>query len=136
MMPFDMKTTFCHSFCDLLQRFYRYHEHLHQKAVTEGEDKTVIYVISYWAVFKQCSPHLLNIFLSFAITLSIFPAILSGMVWYGRQEQAGHVQTVLPPPAQYLPLLCHHPLHLSRHLVRYGMVARNTKDPSILKRSR
>ena len=68
-----------------LQRFYRYHEHLHQKALQEAtaaaganNNKTVIYVISYWVVLKQCSTQILNIFLSFAITLSIFPAILSG----------------------------------------------------------
>lgn len=61
----------------MLQRFYRYHEHLHLKALQEN-DKTVILVISYWSVFKQCLPQLLNIFLSFSITLSMFPAVLSG----------------------------------------------------------
>lgn len=59
-----------------LNRFYRYHEHLYQKSIAENQ-KSVIYVISYWNIFKKCFPQLLNIFLIFAVTLSVFPAVLS-----------------------------------------------------------
>jgi len=59
-----------------LNRFYRYHEHLYQKSLSENQ-KSVIYVISYWNIFKKCFPQLLNIFLIFAVTLSVFPAVLS-----------------------------------------------------------
>ena len=64
------------------QRFYRYHEHLYQKSIQENQ-KSVIYVISYWNVFKKCFPQLLNIFLVFAVTLSVFPAVLSGNNYEG-----------------------------------------------------
>ena len=37
----------------------------------------MIYVISYWSIFKKCWPQLLNIFLVFTVTLSLFPAVLS-----------------------------------------------------------
>ena len=42
--------------------------------------QSVIYALSYWDLFKKCSPQLLNIFLTFSITLSLFPAVLSGDV--------------------------------------------------------
>ena len=39
----------------LCQRFYRYHEHLHHKAVVETT-KSVILPTSYWDIFKKCAP--------------------------------------------------------------------------------
>ena len=60
-----------------LQRFYRYHEQLYLQSVSETK-KSVIYVVSYGAIFKKCWPQLLNIFLVFTVTLSLFPAVLSG----------------------------------------------------------
>ena len=62
-----------------LQRFYRYHEQLYQKSVNENK-KSVIYVLSYWNIFKKCFPQLVNIFLVFFVTLSLFPAVLSGQL--------------------------------------------------------
>ena len=59
------------------QRFYRYHEQLYLKSVSENK-KSVIYIISHWNIFKKCFPQLLNIFLVFTVTLSLFPAVLSG----------------------------------------------------------
>ena len=60
-----------------MQRFYRYHEQIYQKSVNENK-KSVIYVLSYWNIFKKCFPQLVNIFLVFFVTLSLFPAVLSG----------------------------------------------------------
>lgn len=62
-----------------MQRFYRYHEQIYQKSVSENK-KSVIYVLSYWNIFKKCLPQLVNIFLVFFVTLSLFPAVLSGNV--------------------------------------------------------
>jgi len=59
-----------------LNRFYRYHEHLHHKSVVETQ-KSVILPTSYWDIFKKCAPQLLNICLVFGTTLSVFPAVLS-----------------------------------------------------------
>lgn len=61
----------------MFQRFYRYNELIFEKSL-QDKQKSVIYVISYWDVFKKCFPQLLNIFLTFCITLSLFPAVLSG----------------------------------------------------------
>ena len=60
------------------QRFYRYHEQLYLQSVKENK-KSVIFVISYWDIFRKCFPQLLNIFLVFTVTLTLFPAVLSGM---------------------------------------------------------
>merc|ERR1719422_2442088 len=59
-----------------LNRFYRYHEQLYMKCVGENK-KSVIYVISYWDIFRKCVPQLLNIFIVFTVTLAMFPAVLS-----------------------------------------------------------
>ena len=72
----------------LFQRFYRYHEHLYQKSITENQ-KSVIYVISYWNIFKKCFPQLLNIFLIFTVTLSLFPAVLSGILLLSHYSSHG-----------------------------------------------
>ena len=62
-----------------MQRFYRYHEQIYQKSVSDNK-KSVIYVLSYWNIFKKCFPQLVNIFLVFFVTLSLFPAVLSGQL--------------------------------------------------------
>ena len=41
------------------------------------KQKSVIIVVSYWNIFNKCRKQLINIFLVFCITLTIFPAVLS-----------------------------------------------------------
>merc|ERR1719422_503039 len=53
-----------------LNRFYRYHEHLHHKAVVETT-KSVILPTSYCDIFKKCAPQLLNICLVFGTPLCL-----------------------------------------------------------------
>ena len=62
----------------LLQKFFRYHEHIYNKNLRHKKRQTVL-AIPYLLVFKQCFPQCLNIFLTYFTTLVIFPAVLSGM---------------------------------------------------------
>lgn len=62
------------------QKFYRYHEMLHEKEMTKskvnngGSNSRP----PYFTIFKQTSPQLFNIFFVFFVTLAIFPAVHSG----------------------------------------------------------
>lgn len=64
-----------------LNRFYRYHELLHQKEMnkrqlensTRGKNETP----PYWKVVSQCFPQLFNTFLVFFVTLTLFPSVQS-----------------------------------------------------------
>ncbi|KAG5318596.1 S29A1 protein, partial [Pseudoatta argentina] len=63
-----------------INRFYRYHELLHQKETNKrqlennsrGKHKS-----AYWKVFKACFPQCFNIFLIFFVTLALFPSVQS-----------------------------------------------------------
>merc|ERR1712038_386536 len=80
-----------------LNRFYRYHEHMHQKGLRD-QRKAVIYAIPYVTIFKRCFPQLLNIFITFAITLCIFPA---------AHSEIDRVYTTFFIPKEYfVPVTC------------------------------
>ncbi|KYN01719.1 Equilibrative nucleoside transporter 1 [Cyphomyrmex costatus] len=63
-----------------INRFYRYHELLHQKETNKrqlennsrGKSKP-----AYWKVFKACFPQCFNIFFIFFVTLALFPSVQS-----------------------------------------------------------
>jgi len=70
-----------------LQRFYKYHELIYQRQLENqdskqgGEDDK----IPYWRIFKQASPQLFNVFFVFFVTLTIFPAVHSGITYFFKQ---------------------------------------------------
>ncbi|XP_032682773.1 equilibrative nucleoside transporter 1-like isoform X2 [Odontomachus brunneus] len=63
-----------------INRFYRYHEMIHQKEAnkrqlennTRGTQRP-----PYWKVFKACFPQCFNTFLIFFVTLALFPSVHS-----------------------------------------------------------
>ncbi|XP_077261146.1 NADPH-dependent diflavin oxidoreductase 1 isoform X2 [Temnothorax americanus] len=65
-----------------INRFYRYHELLHQKEMNKrqlesssrGKHKPKP---AYWLVFKACFPQCFNTFLIFFVTLALFPSVQS-----------------------------------------------------------
>ncbi|KAK0183240.1 hypothetical protein PV327_001299 [Microctonus hyperodae] len=64
-----------------INRFYRYNEMMYHKE--DRKRKSERHFSSrppYWKIFKQCSPQLLNIFLVFFVTLSLFPDVHSSIV--------------------------------------------------------
>ena len=66
-------------FSTIFQRFYRYHDHLHNKALHEKKRRTLqIQRMPYWQIFKKCFPQCFNVFFTYFVTLTIFPAVLSG----------------------------------------------------------
>lgn len=84
----------------LSQKFYRYHEMLHEKEterakLVNGGHATRPH---YWQIFKQASPQLFNIFFVFFVTLSIFPAVHSDI---GRSNPDFWVE-----PSMYVSVLC------------------------------
>lgn len=64
-----------------LNKFYRYHTFMRKKeeqpAVPNKETNVTNAKVPYWTVFKQASPQLINIFLTFFVTLAVFPAVHS-----------------------------------------------------------
>uniref|UniRef100_A0A8D8VE71 Equilibrative nucleoside transporter 1 n=1 Tax=Cacopsylla melanoneura TaxID=428564 RepID=A0A8D8VE71_9HEMI len=63
-----------------LNRFYRYHELVHQKALASKKQATSAgngAPTPYWKIFRQTFPQLFNVFFIFFITLAIFPAVHS-----------------------------------------------------------
>jgi len=58
-----------------INRFYRYHSAVHQKAqhLSKGGLKRV----PYWTIFKKALPQLVNVFLVFFVTLAVFPTVLA-----------------------------------------------------------
>lgn len=82
---FDISTNFNRF---VFQRFYRYHEMLHEKE-TEKSKRQGINTSGrppYWTIFKQASPQLFNIFFVFFVTLSLFPAVQSDIAQSDRQN--------------------------------------------------
>lgn len=63
-----------------LQRFYRYHELMHEKEAKKN--KKVGQSISsrppYFYIFRKAFPQLFNVFFTFFITLNLFPSVQSG----------------------------------------------------------
>ncbi|RLU22974.1 hypothetical protein DMN91_005252 [Ooceraea biroi] len=64
-----------------INRFYRYHELLHQKEANkrqlENSSRGITQRPPYWSVFKACFPQLFNTFLIFFVTLALFPSVQS-----------------------------------------------------------
>ena len=86
-----------------LQRFYRYHDHLHNKALHEKKRRTLqIQRMPYWQIFKKCFPQCFNVFFTYFVTLTIFPAVLSGnfliffenFSWYAKMPISDHCHVI------------------------------------------
>lgn len=60
-----------------LNKFYRYHTMLRRKEEKPLTSQQEVTKVPYWMVFKQAAPQMFNIFFTFFITLSVFPAIHS-----------------------------------------------------------
>ncbi|XP_035717328.1 NADPH-dependent diflavin oxidoreductase 1-like [Vespa mandarinia] len=64
-----------------LNRFYRYHELLHQKELNkrqlENSTRGKKEELPYWKIVLQCSSQLFNIFIVFFVTLALFPSVQS-----------------------------------------------------------
>ncbi|XP_066582107.1 NADPH-dependent diflavin oxidoreductase 1-like [Prorops nasuta] len=64
-----------------INRFYRYHELLHEKEMNkkqlENKSRSKSYTPPYWRIFKQCYVQCFNTFFIFFITLSLFPSVQS-----------------------------------------------------------
>lgn len=70
-----------------MQKFYRYHELLSEKEKERsrrmhGNAKVKT---PFWTIFIQASPQLVNVFMVFFVTLSVFPAVHSDI----KPEVAG-----------------------------------------------
>ncbi|CAB0008459.1 unnamed protein product [Nesidiocoris tenuis] len=67
-----------------LNRFYKYHELMSQKAIQKKVKETANgpLKVPYWRVFKECSGQCFNIFFTFFVTLAVFPAIDSAIKKY------------------------------------------------------
>lgn len=50
-----------------------YQEQIDNQQLKENE------IIPYWRIFKQAFPQLFNVFFIFLVTLSLFPAVHSGI---------------------------------------------------------
>jgi len=58
-----------------LSRFYRYHKLKSTRSGPELRGPST--AIPYWYIFKRAFPQLLNVFLIFFVTLSVFPTVLA-----------------------------------------------------------
>ncbi|XP_043235815.1 equilibrative nucleoside transporter 1-like isoform X1 [Amphibalanus amphitrite] len=58
-----------------LSRFYRYHKLKSLRAGSEAHGPST--AVPYWHIFKKAFPQLLNVFLVFFVTLSVFPTVLA-----------------------------------------------------------
>ncbi|XP_031633474.1 equilibrative nucleoside transporter 1 [Contarinia nasturtii] len=83
-----------------LNRFYRYHELMHEKEMEKvrklgGSTGRP----PYWSIFKQAFPQLFNVFFIFFITLSLFPNVQSNI----KRSDANFWIT---DPDLYMSVLC------------------------------
>jgi len=60
-----------------LNRFFRYHDHLFNKALHEKKRRSAVHAMPYRTIFKKCFPQCFNVFLTYFVTLTIFPAVLA-----------------------------------------------------------
>jgi len=60
-----------------LNRFFRYHDHMFNKALHEKKRRSAVHVMPYGLIFKQCFPQCFNVFFTYFVTLTIFPAVLA-----------------------------------------------------------
>lgn len=60
-----------------LNKFYRYHQMLQEKAAQNDSKNASNNSIPYWNIFKEAFPQLFNVFMTFFVTLSVFPAVHS-----------------------------------------------------------
>ncbi len=74
-----MRVFFLSCFISITQKFYRYHEMLSEKEKEKNRrlGANVNARPPYWKIFKEAFPQLLNVFLIFFVTLSVFPAVHS-----------------------------------------------------------
>lgn len=78
----------CYSF-RYLQKFYRYHEMLHEKEMEKTkrlQGSSTTGGPPYWAIFKQASPQLFNIFFVFFVTLALFPVVQSDIALSDKEN--------------------------------------------------
>ncbi|XP_017041382.1 equilibrative nucleoside transporter 1 [Drosophila ficusphila] len=61
-----------------LNKFFRHYETISRNSEKKSDSKQQLNV-PYWQIFKKASPQLFNIFLTFFVTLSVFPAIQSNI---------------------------------------------------------
>ena len=71
------------------QRFYRYHKLKSLRAGSEAHGPST--AVPYWHIFKKTFPQLLNVFLVFFVTLSVFPTVLAGQSVSVSDVRAGWV---------------------------------------------
>ncbi|XP_071522125.1 equilibrative nucleoside transporter 1 isoform X2 [Panulirus ornatus] len=60
-----------------LNRFYRYHEAVHDQAKKTAKRNPNRPKVPYWYIFKKAFPQLFNVFMVFFVTLAVFPAVLA-----------------------------------------------------------
>lgn len=60
-----------------LNKFFRHYEMLSKQNEKPSSGSKTQLNVPYWQVFKQASPQLINVFLTFFVTLAVFPAIHS-----------------------------------------------------------
>ncbi|EDV59094.1 equilibrative nucleoside transporter 1 [Drosophila erecta] len=61
-----------------LNKFFRHYETISRSSERKSDSKVQLNV-PYWQIFKKASPQLFNIFLTFFVTLSVFPAVQSNV---------------------------------------------------------
>lgn len=61
-----------------LNKFFRHYETISRSSEKKTDSRQQLNV-PYWAIFKKASPQLFNIFFTFFVTLSVFPAIQSSV---------------------------------------------------------
>ncbi|KAL7741857.1 hypothetical protein ACLKA6_012074 [Drosophila palustris] len=59
-----------------LNKFFRHYEMISKQSEKSSGSKTQLNV-PYWQIFKKASPQLFNVFFTFFVTLSVFPAVHS-----------------------------------------------------------